>query len=547
MEAISFTKTFTLPFQNPISSNSRLTNFRFRTQPVSNLHGRRNSSRSKLFASSAVSTAADRNFGDPPMEESMNVGPEEEEEEGEKFDWFAYWYPVMPVCDLDKRIPHAKTVLGLDLVAWWDRNESAWKVFDDMCPHRLAPLSEGRIDQWGRLQCVYHGWCFNGAGECKLIPQAPLDGPPVHTSKRACASVYPSTVQNGILWVWPNSDPKYSDVLSVQKPPYISELDDPSFTKPMANRDFPFGYEILTENLIDPSHVPYAHFKLLPNPTPKERVDREGGSPVEMKLEKFGINGFNTARFGGESKFIAPCVYYSSLSATALREISRNEVNGSASAFPKVNVITQKRVLIVFLCIPVGPGKSRLIFSFPRNFAVWADKLIPRWISHVGLNLVLDSDLYLLHLEERKIMEAGISNWSKACFMPTKADTQVIAFRRWLRRYSGGQINWGAKFKGVLPPTPPKEQLMDRYWSHVVNCSSCNGAYKALKAVEVMLKIVTVASIAIVAATAKQSAALRGRVVLGVSAAVLCYAASRWLAHFVYKTFHFHDYTHALV
>ncbi|CAN1333466.1 Protochlorophyllide-dependent translocon component 52, chloroplastic [Linum perenne] len=472
MEAISFTKTFTLPFQNPISSNSRLTNFRFRTQPVSNLHGRRNSSRSKLFASSAVSTAADRNFGDPPMEESMNVGPEEEEEEGEKFDWFAYWYPVMPVCDLDKRIPHAKTVLGLDLVAWWDRNESAWKVFDDMCPHRLAPLSEGRIDQWGRLQCVYHGWCFNGAGECKLIPQAPLDGPPVHTSKRACASVYPSTVQNGILWVWPNSDPKYSDVLSVQKPPYISELDDPSFTKPMANRDFPFGYEILTENLIDPSHVPYAHFKLL--------------SP-------------------------------------------------------------DKRVLIVFLCIPVGPGKSRLIFSFPRNFAVWADKLIPRWISHVGLNLVLDSDLYLLHLEERKIMEAGISNWSKACFMPTKADTQVIAFRRWLRRYSGGQINWGAKFKGVLPPTPPKEQLMDRYWSHVVNCSSCNGAYKALKAVEVMLKIVTVASIAIVAATAKQSAALRGRVVLGVSAAVLCYAASRWLAHFVYKTFHFHDYTHALV
>ncbi|CAN1774849.1 Protochlorophyllide-dependent translocon component 52, chloroplastic [Linum perenne] len=102
----------------------------------------------------------------------------------------------------------------------------------------------------------------------------------------------------------------------------------------------------------------------------------------------------------------------------------------------------------------VGPGKSRLIFSFPRNFAVWADKLIPRWISHVGQNLVLDSDLYLLHLEERKIMEAGISNWSKACFMPTKADTRVIAFRRWLRRYSGGQINWGAKFNGVIPPTP---------------------------------------------------------------------------------------------
>ena len=85
----------------------------------------------------------------------------------------------MPICDLDKRVPHGKTVMGIDVVVWWDKNESAWKVFDDLCPHRLAPLSEGRIDQWGRLQCVYHGWCFNGSGDCKFIPQAPPDGPPV--------------------------------------------------------------------------------------------------------------------------------------------------------------------------------------------------------------------------------------------------------------------------------------------------------------------------------------------------------------------------------
>lgn len=69
--------------------------------------------------------------------------------------------------------------MGIDVVVWWDRNESQWKVMDDTCPHRLAPLSDGRIDQWGRLQCVYHGWCFNGKGDCKLIPQAPPDGPPV--------------------------------------------------------------------------------------------------------------------------------------------------------------------------------------------------------------------------------------------------------------------------------------------------------------------------------------------------------------------------------
>ncbi|KAJ9697745.1 hypothetical protein PVL29_007055 [Vitis rotundifolia] len=57
----------------------------------------------------------------------------------------AEWYPVGPVCDLDKRKPHAKRVMGLDVVVWWDRNESEWKVFDDSCAHGLAPLSEGGL------------------------------------------------------------------------------------------------------------------------------------------------------------------------------------------------------------------------------------------------------------------------------------------------------------------------------------------------------------------------------------------------------------------
>lgn len=110
----------------------------------------------------------------------MDDDDEVEGETGsENFDWYSQWYPLMPICDLDKRAPHGKKVMGIDVVVWWDRNEGAWQVFDDACPHRLAPLSEGRIDQWGRLQCVYHGWCFNGSGDCKFIPQAPSDGPPV--------------------------------------------------------------------------------------------------------------------------------------------------------------------------------------------------------------------------------------------------------------------------------------------------------------------------------------------------------------------------------
>ena len=59
----------------------------------------------------------------------------------------------------------------------------------------------------------------------------------------------------------------------------------------------------------------------------------------------------------------------------------------------------QQEFFLIFFCIPVSPGSSRLIWSFPRNFGHWIDKVVPRWVFHMGQNLVIDSDLYLLHIE----------------------------------------------------------------------------------------------------------------------------------------------------
>ncbi|CAK9328120.1 unnamed protein product [Citrullus colocynthis] len=448
------------------------------------------------------------------------VTTERPEMEEEKFDWFAEWYPVMPVCDLDKRVPIAKKVLGLDLVVWWDRNENAWKVFDDSCPHRLAPLSEGRIDQWGRLQCVYHGWCFNGSGDCKFIPQAPPDGPPVHSSKKACVAVYPSTVQNGIVWFWPNSDPKFKDIIMEKKPPFIPELDNPSYVKLEGNRDMAYGYEILIENLMDPAHL---------------KADGFVGKHERLR-----------------HKFFAPCVYYffsdPELVQEDVKSPSKNDesVSSTANVKKRQTEISQRRSFLVFFCIPVSPGKSRLIWAFPRNFGKWINYIVPRWMFHIGQNLILDSDMYFLRVEEHKLEEIGPSNWHKACYVPVKSDALVVGFRRWLNKYAGGRVDWGGKYSGSLPPLPSREQVFERYWSHVVNCKSCNGAYKALNIVEVSLQVISIAAIGALALTKQSviSAAVRATIV---TIAILCFAASKWLSHFIHKTFHFQDYNHALV
>ncbi|CAN1229901.1 Protochlorophyllide-dependent translocon component 52, chloroplastic [Linum grandiflorum] len=452
--------------------------------------------------------------------------------EEEKFDWYSQWYPVMPVCDLDKRIPHAKKVLGIDVVVWWDKNENAWKVFDDMCPHRLAPLSEGRIDQLGRLQCVYHGWCFDGSGNCKLIPQAPLDGPPVHTNKKACVAAYPTVLHHEIVWFWPSSDPQYKDIIEKKKPPFIPELDDPSFTKLMGNRDINYGYDVLVENLMDPAHVPYAHYGLMQTKKPEEKRDREGGRPLEYNLKEERIDGFDAEEVEyGRCKFVAPCI----ASVPGHIDIGPDKVTLRAES---VLLRQCRKTTFVFMCVPVSPGKSRLIWAFPRNFDHWVDKVVPRWFVHLNHNMVLDSDLNLLHVEEQRIKEAGGNrNWHKACFVPTKSDALVVGFRKWLNRYSDGEVDWRGTPAG-LPPTPPREQLMDRYWTHVANCSSCSRAYKNLKALESFLVALSVGSVAIAAATKE------GITMLAIMA-MICFAASRWLARYIDTNFRYHDYNHS--
>ncbi|KAL6745255.1 Rieske [2Fe-2S] iron-sulfur domain-containing protein, partial [Haematococcus lacustris] len=65
--------------------------------------------------------------------------------------------------------PHPTPPAGKDLVVWRD-GSNTWRAFQDMCPHRLAPLSEGRVEADGSLLCAYHAWRFDGSGACTAIP-----------------------------------------------------------------------------------------------------------------------------------------------------------------------------------------------------------------------------------------------------------------------------------------------------------------------------------------------------------------------------------------
>lgn len=84
-----------------------------------------------------------------------------------------------------------------------------------------------------------------------------------------------------------------------------------------------------------------------------------------------------------------------------------------------------------------------------------------------------------------------------------------------------------------------------RYWSHVVHCGSCRVAVEGLKALEVSLQVISFASVAVVAAVKQNMMSTVARSVV-VCMALVFFLASKWLSHFIYKNFYYHDYNHAL-
>jgi len=61
-----------------------------------------------------------------------------------------------------KAAPFAFTLLGERLVLWWDHKDGAWSAMRDVCPHRLAPLSEGRINDQVKARARARVRVFSG-------------------------------------------------------------------------------------------------------------------------------------------------------------------------------------------------------------------------------------------------------------------------------------------------------------------------------------------------------------------------------------------------
>ncbi len=130
----------------------------------------------------------------------------------------------------------------------WRTREGRIVAYDNRCPHKRFPLSDGALMPDGTLRCAYHGLHYNAdSGKCVLVPSQP-DRP---ISPMAAMRPIPVLEQDGVVWVWPG-DP---DQAAAHHPPRMPEIVDPAWSHALVGPiKIPAHYLLLIENLLDITH-----------------------------------------------------------------------------------------------------------------------------------------------------------------------------------------------------------------------------------------------------------------------------------------------------
>lgn len=153
----------------------------------------------------------------------------------------------------------------------------------DICPHRYAPLSQGRLIGGESVECPYHGLRFDKSGRCVYNP---------HGAGRIPAAArvdsYPIAERHSIAWIW-MGDLSPDEALI----PDFSVFDEaePASVSRRDHLVMDANYKLITENLLDLSHVSVLHEGILGNSETfkAEIVVKQQGDTLFVRREMLNV------------------------------------------------------------------------------------------------------------------------------------------------------------------------------------------------------------------------------------------------------------------
>ncbi|MCU0566122.1 MAG: aromatic ring-hydroxylating dioxygenase subunit alpha [Oculatellaceae cyanobacterium Prado106] len=290
-----------------------------------------------------------------------------------------HWYPVAWADQL-------KAGQVMPITVWQEAialyRNSAGEVFalEDACPHKGIELHKGEV-VGNCLVCPYHGWEFNGEGQCVGIPYFPAD----QKLPRAQARSYPTQEKYGIVWLFPG-DPQLA---SLQQLPEVPEYDDPNWMiMPITGR-FKAHFSICNENTMDVFHG-YLHKNLQGWFDPALLSLKETDDSVKAE--------YRVRYKGGLSKF---------LGLSTQKDGVTTRVVSIDYSYPHYHSTLEGVSSLYLMRLPVGPNETRsfsLLFlqvQLPKWLLDFAKPMVMPLIRNLLFMRFLEQDVGMMESEQR--------------------------------------------------------------------------------------------------------------------------------------------------
>ena len=195
------------------------------------------------------------------------------------------WYFVASRPEVLKAKLIQKTWMGTNIVAWCD-DEGRVCVAESVCPHLgsdLGPAAGGRVRD-GRLVCPFHGFEYDGVGQCVATPYAPAP-------RQARLRVFHTQEVVGLIFGWWGMEgrgPQWDlPTDSVEEAGWSQQE--------IRTLRFPGHPQETTENSVDLAHLRYVHGY--------ESVARVGEMTVDGPRLESHFNFKNTWKIAKIAKF----------------------------------------------------------------------------------------------------------------------------------------------------------------------------------------------------------------------------------------------------
>ena len=192
-----------------------------------------------------------------------------------------YWLPAAASCEVTPGSAQRVRLLGEDLVLYRD-TQGRPALIDEFCPHRRTSMALGCVDDQG-IRCPYHGWKFDGTGQCLETPAEPANS---RLKQHVKTTAYPLQELGGLIFAY----------MGPQPAPLLPRYD--VFVREGMLRDIgvamlPCNWVQIMENSVDPTHLEWLHGHHLAH----TRAQSGQAAPTHY-IKKHVKIGFDVFEFG---------------------------------------------------------------------------------------------------------------------------------------------------------------------------------------------------------------------------------------------------------